>query len=280
MEVWVPDLVNGYVEICREVALGDHVAVREQWTRELTGITLGLNDPTVCTLPIGVERAINTRLAAVEALCMIGGTWRQDLIAAAAPDYAKVLVDDDPIRSVVPAYGPRIRDQLPLVVDTLREDPSTRQALIQIWEPDDLSWVGDKPCTITLQFILRAGRLQCHVNMRSQDVWLGLGMDVFVFTQLQLTVCNALGVPPGQYVHHVGSLHAYDRDLDKIANLKPTERRGLPTGWPHGVLCGQEMAPMQRYMRAARQLLKGYQDHDNGWYLNRINQLKPGSDHA
>jgi thymidylate synthase len=51
--------------------------------------------------------------------------------------------------------------------------------------------------------------------MRSNDIWLGVPYDYFVFTSLQTKMAMELGVDVGEYTHFAGSLHLYKRDLDR-----------------------------------------------------------------
>jgi hypothetical protein len=70
----------------------------------------------------------------------------------------------------------------------------------------------DIPCTIALHFMVRGGRLELNVTMRSNDVWLGTPYDFTQFAILQASVAQALGLEVGRYVHSAGSLHLYGRD--------------------------------------------------------------------
>ena len=47
--------------------------------------------------------------------------------------------------------------------------------------------------------------------MRSNDVWLGAAYDFFQFTRVQIAIASILGIEPGTYNHHVGSLHIYEQ---------------------------------------------------------------------
>jgi hypothetical protein len=187
---------------------------------------------------------------------------------AVAPGYANVLVSKDPKHAEETAYGPRLESQYAEVKKQLRGDPSTRQAVLTIWKPDDLWSSGDKPCTLSLQFILRRDHLELHTTMRSQDVWLGMAMDIFVFTQLQLTLAIALDVKPGKYMHHVGSFHAYERDWEKIEGLWEPDDYSLPANdLPRGVIGGTD---------EARLILYGARPHEswsgNPWYTRAIDK--------
>jgi len=55
--------------------------------------------------------------------------------------------------------------------------------------------------------------------MRSNDVMLGFGYDIFSFTMLQEMMAIELGVELGWYQHVVGSLHAYERDRKRIEDI-------------------------------------------------------------
>jgi len=61
------------------------------------------------------------------------------------------------------------------------------------------------------------------VYMRSNDVWLGAAYDFFQFTRVQLAMCSVLGIEPGAYAHHVGSLHIYESNYAAAGNLKKTD---------------------------------------------------------
>lgn len=109
-------------------------------------------------------------------------------------------------------------DQWEICKRQLIIDENTRQAVIHIKEPRDLidNPSKDVNCTLTLQFLLRNNKLDLIVNMRSNDIWLGLPYDVFNFTCMQIQMAMELGVEIGTYYHNVGSLHIYKRDIDKF----------------------------------------------------------------
>lgn len=285
----------GYVDLVDLVRDdGDRVDVRGLATRELTGVTLVFNDPDAPLLPIAVGRRINTQLAAVEALSLVAGCTSSDLLRRAAPGYTDVMID--PTDLEYGAYGPRIRGQLFQVIHHLRENPTSRRAVVSIWRGEDLTHEGDRPCTMTLQFLVRSGRLELVVAMRSQDVWLGAGMDMFVFGQLRDTMARALDVVPGRYVHHVGSLHLYETDVERVAELtaaRVVDRSTLPHGVVPIAREGIRSNTWYAHVMAARGLLwtadpqgaivteeqlSARADvlltHGNDWYLSRMLKLR------
>jgi thymidylate synthase len=120
------------------------------------------------------------------------------------------------------AYGPRLfserwNNQFENVVALLRRKPTSRKAVIQLFDADDLAGTyKDVPCTCTLQFMNRGGKLDLVTSMRSNDAYRGLPHDVFCFTMLQEIAARMLGIEPGEYHHFAASLHLYDRD-DRLA---------------------------------------------------------------
>ncbi len=139
------------------------------------------------------------------------------------------------------AYGPRLFgmrdvDQVGNVITKLRTKPTSRQAVIQLFDAGDLAreW-KDIPCTCSLQFMVRSDRLDMATMMRSNDAFVGLPHDVFTFTMLQEIVARALGCEPGAYSHFAGSLHVYDEN-------EANARKYLDEGWQGTV--GAAMPPM------------------------------------
>jgi len=120
------------------------------------------------------------------------------------------------------AYGPRLRnwggakDQLRWVLRVLKEDSSSRRAVIQIFDPGAVDIAHhDIPCTIGFRFFIRQGRLSMHTLMRANDVWLGMPYDVFCFTTIHEIMAFNLKCVLGDYVHIVDSIHLYDHDLER-----------------------------------------------------------------
>lgn len=269
------DLRNGYVRLVNWLTrTGDESPSRDGGTVERTGVTLVFPDPTAVMLPLGVNRKVNARLAAVEALQLVAGTFDADLVRRAAPTYASVL--ERPNDPTYGTYGPRLRHQLHQVYVELRNRPSSRRAVLSIWQEHDLFHLGDRPCTLTLQFLVRHDRLELITNMRSQDVWLGVPYDLFMFSQLQLSLARQLEVGVGRLTHHVGSLHLYQRDREAAGMLVMChEDRPRPVDYPAGVVATERG---DTYTEVARWLLADDVDDEqlraNSWYARQLAALR------
>jgi len=122
---------------------------------------------------------------------------------------------DDGI-SIHGGYGPRLYNmhgkfnQIERIIDLLKENPSSRKAVIQLFDASDLEKkYKDIPCTCTLQFVIRKNKLNMFTTMRSNDAFWGLPHDIFCFTMLQEIIATSLNVDLGVYSHAVGSMHLY-----------------------------------------------------------------------
>lgn len=250
-EFLINGMDTGYAFILDGVQQGDRVSPRGLPTRELLDVSIKLTDPTRA-LPVGTGRSLNTKIAAVEALQLIGGVCHPEVMTHVSAEFRKFM-DGGTFHG---GYGQRTRAQIPAAIKRLQEDRDTRQAVVTMWDPlHDLFTPGmkDYPCTISLQFLVRDNRLQLHTHMRSNDVWRGLAYDVFVFTQLQQVVAAAMLMDVGSYFHHTTSLHMYETDYEASLGVVSSRER-------HHVGCLVERAPRAFHDAAhlARQLLNGF----------------------
>lgn len=227
----LPDLRGGYIQLIDHVVHhGTQCAPRGLPIIELTDVTFTVEDLTD-TLPLGIGRDINTGIAAVEALQLIGETSAPDIVVAVAPQFQNYREPEGHFHG---AYGDRVGGQVLHVIDKIDADRDTRQAVLTLWDPklDNLYGRRDYPCTVAMGFRIRDDKLDLSVLMRSNDVWLGVAYDVFQFTQLQWSIAHELEVEPGRYTHTAWSLHLYERDLPRVANLhEPRDAKAvLPRG--------------------------------------------------
>jgi thymidylate synthase len=123
------------------------------------------------------------------------------------------------------AYGHRLRnnfniDQLDQAYKTLKNNPDSRQVVLQIWDPNrDLPdnqgqpKSEDIPCNIVSLLKVRDGKLEWQQVMRSNDIILGLPYNFIQFTILQEIMAGWLDLEVGTYNHLSDSLHVY---LDKL----------------------------------------------------------------
>ena len=244
---------------------GERRSPRGLATFDLGFTTIVVLNTAAGGMPLGIGRNLNPAIGAAEAIQLIAGVSDPQLVLRLAPQFERYLdtaEDGSDDRTFWGAYGERIKMQAHLAIRKLIQDPSTRQAIITLWDPwlDNVADKHDYPCTIALQFFMHNGMLDMNVIMRSNDAWLGLPYDVFQFTQLQWSVANALRVEPGLYRHTVLSLHLYERDcaaasdlIDSWKNNVETRVRAQEIFQPHGI--GVPGLSFNQIMQRARMIL-------------------------
>ena len=121
------------------------------------------------------------------------------------------------------AYGYRMRhhfgrDQLVDVIELLRREPTSRQAVIQLWDPADLTKsTKDKACNTEIIFDARSRQsgLNMTVFNRSNDIWWGAyGANAVHFSILQEFVAQAVKMRIGTYRQVSNNFHLYTELYD------------------------------------------------------------------
>jgi thymidylate synthase len=199
----------------RVMSQGEIVNPRGNKTKELLGVKSVIN---MATPVVAIkERKLGYKFLAAEAAWILSGDNRVSTISPFSKAISKF--SDDGIL-FFGAYGPRVRDQLAHVLKSLVEDQDSRQAVITIWRPNPRA-SKDIPCTISCQFMIRNGRLDCFMNMRSSDVWLGVPYDWFNFSMLSAGVAlllreKGIKVQLGQLHFYAASQHVYENNWHMV----------------------------------------------------------------
>ncbi|GAA2651505.1 hypothetical protein GCM10010400_03640 [Streptomyces aculeolatus] len=212
------ELFAGAVTLAKS---GEKVSPRGMSTREVRDVHLLLTQPRARLLYAPPTRLVNPAFAVAETVWHLSGSdapWIFDYNAR-----LRQYADDGVLRG---AYGPRMRnwagrvDQLARVVEILKEDPDSRRALIQLYDPaQDAAGHKDVPCTLGFRFHLRNGRLHMATMMRGQDVWIGMPYDVFFYSVLHELAAGWLDAKLGEFHLHIGSLHIYDEHVEQAELL-------------------------------------------------------------
>ena len=181
---------------------GAEISPSKGKARELVGAMLTLRNPRARLSLTETRGKLFSCLG--ELFWYLSGEGGVEQIAYYLPRYGKLAEDDQ----LWGAYGPRLLGlggQLGRVVKILKDKRDSRQAVVQLFDQQDIAEIHkDVPCTCTLQFMLRRGKLHLIVYMRSNDAVLGLPHDVFCFTMLQEIVARQLEADIGLYRHMVG----------------------------------------------------------------------------
>ena len=229
-------------------------------------VLIKINNPTnrYCFVP---DRKWNKTLGWAESLWLATGSNNLSMPGSYVKNLYSFSDDGVYMRA---GYGPRIRrfgdnftkyqigagtmyrqygdshsgvgvDQLRFIVDKFKEDLGTREAVITIHDPmaDDFDMgngggpilrTKDTPCTRSIHFMVVDGKMNCYVDMRSNDlIWGFSAVNVFNFTLMQEYVAKMVGVPVGVYYHKVDNLHIYESAYDLVKSIATYGRNAFCT---------------------------------------------------
>ncbi|OBZ07552.1 hypothetical protein A8L34_25805 [Bacillus sp. FJAT-27264] len=173
-------------------------------------------------IPLLKKRGFNPFFVLSESSWILSGLNTVSPLDFFIKDYAKFSDDGTTLNG---AYGYRLRnkfgyDQINRAISLLKNNPSTRRVVLSLWSTDDLGYQSnDLPCNISIILKVRSGKLDITVINRSNDVFLGVPHNVFVFFMLQVYIAKGIGCEVGIQRHFTDSLHLYERDMDQVKEI-------------------------------------------------------------
>lgn len=132
----------------------------------------------------------------------------------------------DPDGTISSAYGYRWRqhfglDQISAVLGKLKADPSSRHAVVMMWDPFQDLAVRQKnvPCPYTFTLNIIGSRLHLHLIIRSNDMYLGAPTDFAGFAFLQHIFAQHLNVQPGILTVSISNAHIYANQVEAVLEM-------------------------------------------------------------
>ena len=230
------------------------------------------NDPRLCFLK---ERNLNYRFAFVESAWILQGRNDLDILLKYIRTYSQYSDDDKTLNG---AYGYRLRhyfdqDQIESAISHLRENPDSRRVVLQIYSVDDLQKNSkDIPCNTTIYLKINKGYLNLTVVNRSNDLYLGVPYNIFVFGILQKYIAHRLNLNVGLQTQVTDNLHLYEKDFEKVTKI--LNRNSISDIKKFG--CEFDWGYSDSIIKNQVSLLENLQEIDDPW-LNTImnNTLAP-----
>lgn len=259
--------INSALPILMEDLLvnGEEFDSRAGKTKEITFVGINLKRPwqREITLP---SRKANVAAQIAETMWVLSG--RNDV--AGLVHYLPRAADfsDDGLTWRA-GYGPRLRDyqgidQIAYIVETLRANPSSRQAVCTIWDPTvDTTPGKDIACNNWLSFSSRHGKLDLMVAIRSNDaMWGWSGINAFEWSALLEVVAGLTGLTMGELHFAVTSFHLYDQHWAKAEKLRFERVTDVQVDSPRFWPLEEDMKGFDRLARRwfdlERQIRQGY----------------------
>jgi thymidylate synthase len=230
MKYGIKIVANNFNELFINAIYNIHVYGKENNPRgfvckEIIAPQLILTNPKRCLITIK-DRRLNYKYLIIEKMMYLSGVQYPEILIAYNGKMEGYLNKSTGL--IDGAYGPRINqgNQLNHCYELLMEDKDSRQAVITINDWTDRKKSLDKPCTLSLQFLIRDGKLDMITTMRSNDIMWGLCLDIPAFCFIQEVMAYWLNVEIGNYIHQPASLHWYNNfEKQLLSFLKLSEQK-------------------------------------------------------
>lgn len=115
--------------------------------------------------------------------------------------------------------GIKEMDQVDYVLYLLKNDPSSRRIMTNIFCHDELKDMNLEPCAFGTQWLVKEGKLHLILNQRSQDMLAANGWNTMQYAALAHMFAQVAGLEVGTLTHNIGDCHIYDRHIPLIEKL-------------------------------------------------------------
>ena len=120
-------------------------------------------------------------------------------------------------------------DQIELAIKTIKTNPDSRRNIVTAWNPADISEMMLPPCHMLFQFYVANGKLSCHLNQRSADIFLGVPYNIASYALLTHLVAYVTYLNVGDLIISFGDLHIYKNHVEQVKLQLSREPYPLPT---------------------------------------------------
>ncbi len=117
-------------------------------------------------------------------------------------------------------------DQVDRVLFDLKNNPSSRRIMTNLYNHADLSEMALYPCAYSMTFNVTGNKLNAILNQRSQDMMTANNWNVVQYAALTCMMAQVSGLEPGEFMHVIADAHIYDRHIPLVEEIlanKPTE---------------------------------------------------------
>ncbi len=106
-------------------------------------------------------------------------------------------------------------DQIQNVIDSIKNDPTSRRHLVVAFNPGELDQMALPPCHAFFQFFVADGKLSCQLYQRSADIFLGVPFNIGSYALLTMMMAQVCDLIPGEFVHTFGDVHLYSNHIEQ-----------------------------------------------------------------
>ena len=110
-------------------------------------------------------------------------------------------------------------DQVDRVIYDLKNNPSSRRIMTNIYNHADLSEMALYPCAYSMTFNVTGNKLNAILNQRSQDMLAANNWNVVQYAVLTHMMARVAGLEVGELVHVIADAHIYDRHVPIVEQI-------------------------------------------------------------
>ena len=125
-------------------------------------------------------------------------------------------------------YPEGLFDQVDSVIYDLKNNPSSRRIMTNIYNHADLHAMQLYPCAYSMTFNVSGNKLNAILNQRSQDMLVANGWNVMQYAVLVHMLAQISDLVPGEFVHMIADAHIYDRHIPLVEELMSRQSFAAP----------------------------------------------------
>lgn len=107
-------------------------------------------------------------------------------------------------------------DQIKYIIDTIKNDPSSRRLILSAWNPVDIPKMALPPCHVLVQFNIENQYIDAQLYQRSGDMFLGVPFNITSYSILLHIIGSITGYKPRKLVHIIGDAHIYEQHIEAV----------------------------------------------------------------
>lgn len=120
--------------------------------------------------------------------------------------------------------------QIENLIDTIKDDPTSRRMIVTAWNPAELSRMALPPCHLLFQVLINEECREMSMVMyqRSCDMFLGIPFNIASYALLLHIVARATGYEPKKLCMMLADVHVYENHFDQVQEQRNREPYMLP----------------------------------------------------